>query len=516
MDQLCHSLLYGSPGPTDEDIAKFANERNDMGWTPLLLAAQNGYHTICKGLLLAAADPNTATHGTRLTPLMLAASNGHRETVSLLLDPERSRPYAQRADPWTASSDGRSALDFVRARVEAQRRLADDQANRFDGLDVYGVRTPQMADKVEQYNDVERAVLRALGRDPTPAAAPQLLPPDSGPLLRAAAPSPAPNAAAAMAVRGAAAVAQSFRELDRSGDAVVTRLEFVSSGMGSADEFDKIDCNHDGTITAMEFHRYQQAKAWDDVDRNKDGLISRQEFLKYGLGRIDDFDALDLNRDGVISKKEWDKARLLDIWYAADADRDGKITLSEFVRFGLGTAREFHWADADHDGFVTRAELDAARQKLAQAPAVQPPTAAAPAPPRAPAASGASAPAAAALAAPVASAASAAPGAAAAAAAAATGAAPPRLAHRARQCPRRRPPPPRRPPRPRPRRPRTTSWPSSPWTTTATDQARGPGSLQWDPGFAISTPPGGFPLGLGLRGASRMDRSRRMPQEGGV
>ena len=46
-----------------------------MGWTPLLLAAQNGHHLICEELLLTQADPNLPTQGTRLSPLTLAASS---------------------------------------------------------------------------------------------------------------------------------------------------------------------------------------------------------------------------------------------------------------------------------------------------------------------------------------------------------------------------------------------------------------------------------------------------------
>ena len=62
------------------------NKPNDMGWTPLLLAAQNGYNLMCEELLWAQADPNLPTEGTRLSPLTLAASYGHAHTVRLLLD----------------------------------------------------------------------------------------------------------------------------------------------------------------------------------------------------------------------------------------------------------------------------------------------------------------------------------------------------------------------------------------------------------------------------------------------
>lgn len=167
MDLVCKRLL-SLEGLSPEDRAAYANHANEMGWTPLLLAAQNGHHSICEALLLARANVNAATSGTRLTPLMLAASNGHADTVHLLLDPKWTRPRDSRADPWQTSLDGRTALDFAQARLQVKRCLAEDHkhlpqnpvpAQSDAGLDNYGVRRPLLSEQPEPYSEIERLLL---------------------------------------------------------------------------------------------------------------------------------------------------------------------------------------------------------------------------------------------------------------------------------------------------------------------------------------------------------------------
>ncbi|CAE8627188.1 unnamed protein product [Polarella glacialis] len=165
LERVCQRLLaLGAGLLTKEQLASYVNKPNDMGWTPLLLTAQSGYVRICRHLLEALADANLPTAGTRLTPLMLAASNGHAETVQLLLDMGWTRPWVSRADAWRTSVDGRTALDFVRYRLQAQRQLADDQG--FAGqlqssnvLDMYAVRKPQLVELPGAYAEIEKALL---------------------------------------------------------------------------------------------------------------------------------------------------------------------------------------------------------------------------------------------------------------------------------------------------------------------------------------------------------------------
>ena len=90
------------------------------------------------------------------------------------------------------------------------------------------------------------------------------------------------------------------------------------------------------------------------------------------------FSMLDANHDGVVTKDELDAAakmteanprmteRVVRMFTEADANHDGKLTAAE------STARAdqaFDAADTDHDGVLTPEERQAARQKaMSQAP----------------------------------------------------------------------------------------------------------------------------------------------------
>jgi len=82
-----------------------------------------------------------------------------------------------------------------------------------------------------------------------------------------------------------------------------------------------------------------------------------------------DFDKLDTNHDGYLSDDEM-AATLPDIrmrTFASrinaviDTDKDGKVSKEEFVAMAL---QRFDRADADHDGQLTKAERDAAREAM--------------------------------------------------------------------------------------------------------------------------------------------------------
>src|SRR5262249_16744289 len=62
-----------------------------------------------------------------------------------------------------------------------------------------------------------------------------------------------------------------FVQMDRNGDRVVTREEWT----GEKSEFDRIDVDKDGRITADEAERYGPIAG-------KDGVISRDEAVAYG------------------------------------------------------------------------------------------------------------------------------------------------------------------------------------------------------------------------------------------
>jgi hypothetical protein len=126
--------------------------------------------------------------------------------------------------------------------------------------------------------------------------------------------------------------------------------------------FDRIDANHDGSITLAEFDAYRAAR-----------LAEWQ--AKRGERRDKAFAAMDADQNGQVSKTEFDSfassdkakamrhmvaARLTGArlggsrWFdRADGNHDGKITLDEAQSSAMAL---FDAADADHNGTVTPEE----------------------------------------------------------------------------------------------------------------------------------------------------------------
>lgn len=98
------------------------------------------------------------------------------------------------------------------------------------------------------------------------------------------------------------------------------------------------------------------------ADANHDGVVERAEFIAY---RTSSFSRLDRNGNGVLEESDiptFLRGRGGPIDFAAlkaqfDANQDGVISRREFV---YGPTPVFDLADANHDGRVTLAELDAA------------------------------------------------------------------------------------------------------------------------------------------------------------
>ena len=137
--------------------------------------------------------------------------------------------------------------------------------------------------------------------------------------------------------------------------------------------FDRIDANHDGSITLAEFDAYRTAR-----------LAEWQ--AKRGERRDQAFAAMDSDQNGQISKAEFDsfatsdrakalrhmagagmiRARMGNRWFdRADGNHDGKVTLDEAQSSAMAV---FDRADADHNGTVTPEErrLSWAKQRDAR------------------------------------------------------------------------------------------------------------------------------------------------------
>jgi len=80
-------------------------KENIYGWTPLHIAANIGYFRIVKLLLERGADPNAKDNDGR-TPLHIAAREGRVEIVKILLE--------RGADPRIADNEGHTPLDYAK------------------------------------------------------------------------------------------------------------------------------------------------------------------------------------------------------------------------------------------------------------------------------------------------------------------------------------------------------------------------------------------------------------------
>lgn len=106
--------------------------------------------------------------------------------------------------------------------------------------------------------------------------------------------------------------------------------------------------------------------ALEKADANKDGVVTRSEFVQNRNTR---FDAMDRNGDGVVSESDFGRilkfrpeagARLERMIAEADANRDGKVTRAEM---NAAPTPVFDLADTNKDGKVDKAEVEAFRDK---------------------------------------------------------------------------------------------------------------------------------------------------------
>jgi hypothetical protein len=104
------------------------------------------------------------------------------------------------------------------------------------------------------------------------------------------------------------------------------------------------------------------------ADADKDGRLSLEESIRFEHRRI--FDLVDYDRDGAISldeAKDIEPDFTLAKFNRYDLNRDGKVTFEEFdrVQRAKGNVRKrFEATDPDGDGYVTLQEADARVQFL--------------------------------------------------------------------------------------------------------------------------------------------------------
>lgn len=108
------------------------------------------------------------------------------------------------------------------------------------------------------------------------------------------------------------------------------------------------------------------------VDANNDGIVTREEASGYPRLTAD-FDTADANKDGQLDAAELQahrekmrvemRARAEERWKAADTDGDDRLSLAEAQASMPQMAERFQKFDANKDGYVSRDEMHNIRMK---------------------------------------------------------------------------------------------------------------------------------------------------------
>lgn len=117
------------------------------------------------------------------------------------------------------------------------------------------------------------------------------------------------------------------------------------SGGDSRLDFDLIDTNGDGKITAEEMTAHR-ANRFAENDTDGDGSLSKEELLTVML-------------DGAAERMESRVDRMFD---RKDNDGDGKISLAELTNEDHSD-RMFERLDTDEDGAISKEELEEASSR---------------------------------------------------------------------------------------------------------------------------------------------------------
>ena len=88
-------------------------------------------------------------------------------------------------------------------------------------------------------------------------------------------------------------------QFDTDKDGTVDLAEAKKAG---SDMFDKLDVDHDGTLTFKELHGRMSRKEFAAVDTDKDGTLTKEEYLALVEQR---FKAADKDHDGTLSNWEF-------------------------------------------------------------------------------------------------------------------------------------------------------------------------------------------------------------------
>jgi Ca2+-binding EF-hand superfamily protein len=122
-----------------------------------------------------------------------------------------------------------------------------------------------------------------------------------------------------------------------------------------------------GTLTAITAHAGPGAdgqKKMQAIDKNGDGKISREEAAAYPR-LVKRFDAVDANKDGFVTPQEMKAAHVKATaakLKAIDANGDGQLSRAEVDAKAPRLAKRFDAIDTNKDGYLSKEELVAARR----------------------------------------------------------------------------------------------------------------------------------------------------------
>jgi uncharacterized protein (DUF2249 family) len=185
-------------------------------------------------------------------------------------------------------------------------------------------------------------------------------------------------------------MAEQFDKLDANKDGRITADERPQHGMrdgkgGPGGHMAKIDTNGDGAIDRSEAAAHpRMAEQFDKLDANKDGRITADERPQRGMrdgkgGPGGHMAKIDTNGDGAIDRSEAAAhPRMAEQFDKLDANKDGRITADERPQHGMrdgkgggmrdgkgGRGGQMLQLDTDKDGRFSRAEL-AGRERMLQ------------------------------------------------------------------------------------------------------------------------------------------------------
>jgi Ca2+-binding EF-hand superfamily protein len=153
-------------------------------------------------------------------------------------------------------------------------------------------------------------------------------------------------------------------KLDTNNDGAIDRRE-AASNPKFAQNFDQFDKNRDGRIDASERpqHHGKGGERMAKLDTNNDGAIDRREAASNPKF-AQNFDRFDKNRDGRIdaSERPQHHGKGGERMAKLDANGDGRFSRQE-VSSNERLSQAFTAIDNNNDGFVTREEMHAFREK---------------------------------------------------------------------------------------------------------------------------------------------------------